>query len=163
MISWTTHFRAKYGLIFTQYEIDEAIPEKLEAKQAAEEKKRKQAEAKKNAAKAKRKAKKEGKAQETSSVSKPTTITPSENSHVGNGPGATTENQDSQGSDRSSAPSDTLPEDSKLLLGMNLDGTPSSSNRPTDGGKSVTKGPLQVLLLHPSFHLNSPSKSIFLS
>ena len=61
IIPWTTQFRSKYRLIVTQYEIDEAIREKREARQAAEEKKRKQAEAKKKAAKAKRKLRKKTK------------------------------------------------------------------------------------------------------
>ena len=40
MISWTTQFRSKYGLVVTQYEIDEAVREKREAKRAAAEKKK---------------------------------------------------------------------------------------------------------------------------
>ena len=33
MTSWTAHYSSKYGLIITQYEIDEVICEKLEAEQ----------------------------------------------------------------------------------------------------------------------------------
>ena len=160
MVSWTTQFRSKYGLVVTQYEIDEAVREKREAKRAAAEKKKGRAAAKKRAAKAKKieeakkkraamakkieeekkKAeKKVDKTQEQSSASAPTTTEAQDvqgSNETQDGEGSH-ENQDGQGSNESSTSSGDLPIDPKSLLGMNPDGTPSSSNNLIDGGKGT--------------------------